>query len=841
MLYQIVLVLFTSLTAGRGGHGVSAFLSSAISSPRIKRSDNAVVIAAPGRLIDEQACAPLRTLCANTVLEVDDFYTLECVQTLHGEQRDLLSHECQTIIWNHLQLLVEDFRVQKLLDKNCAKDKHKIKCKPTEESGQLLACVLNVKDDLTEADCRNFVNRLELVAFSDFRTISSFSKSCRNDVDAFNCGRLSDENRLWSQGATIACLQDHVQGLSEDCKKSIYHLTELQSENFKLDWQLYKACFQDANSFCADIKPGTGDIYKCLTKNKNDVRMSSRCQKELTRRDRVIGQDFKVARGLARACKEDIRVNHCRRGVSEDKNVRLAQILLCLESAYRNNTKIAPDCLKEMQDHRKLIMTDYNLTPELLNGCAEDIDNLCKNLDSGSKTIHCLMDHVTGKKKQDVRVQPKCQRALEFLVKVADVGEDWRVDPILRKACKPVVDVACHDTIGGDARVMSCLMEKLGTNYMTEDCETALLQIQYFVARDYKLDPQLYRACRDDAVKFCNAKKTWADVDGQQAMDPERGPLVLPCLHRYAYPENSTMQLKQKCLVEVKRVMRQRAISVDLIPEVEDVCLYDLSLFCFDKTGRGEEMQCLQDALDKLTKKCKEAVTKYTEDEAGHVELNPIISTYCKAAMARHCEQLLSVGKDDGDMMECLIAHKNDPEMRADVKCRAAVEHFQLTSLKNYHFTYKFKEACRPYVNRYCTKSMTKYDVVACLSEVMRNDTLNGNRHTIPKECRQQVRNQLFQQRENIDFDPKMKMYCQNDTEAFCRNVPHDAGQVLECLRQNHHQLSLKCRHVLFGIKNSELSDSSTDYTLINVCKDMLKQYCRDTDPSKALVCLKVS
>lgn len=56
---------------------------------------------------------------------------------------------------------------------------------------------------------------------------------------------------------------------------------------------------------------------------------------------------------------------------------------------------------------------------------------------------------------------------------------------------------------------------------------------------------------------------------------------------------------------EIKRVMRQRAISVDLIPEVEDQCIDDLSNFCFDKTQKGEEMQCLQDNLEKLIQKCK--------------------------------------------------------------------------------------------------------------------------------------------------------------------------------------------------------------------------------------------
>jgi Golgi apparatus protein 1 len=41
---------------------------------------------------------------------------------------------------------------------------------------------------------------------------------------------------------------------------------------------------------------------------------------------------------------------------------------------------------------------------------------------------------------------------LELLVKEVDAGEDWRVDPVLREACKSVVDVACSEVRGGDAR-----------------------------------------------------------------------------------------------------------------------------------------------------------------------------------------------------------------------------------------------------------------------------------------------------------------------------------------------------------------------------------------------------
>lgn len=220
--------------------------------------------------------------------------------------------------------------------------------------------------------------------------------------------------------------------------------------------------------------------------------------------------------------------------------------------------------------------------------------------------------------------------------------------------------------------------------------------------------------------------------------------------------------------------------------------------------------------------------------------MNPILTAVCSEAIKTLCDDVQKTGNDEGDIMDCLISHKNDGEKRIDIKCRAAIEHFQLISLKSYHFTYKFKEACRNHVLRHCQNSNTKYDVIACLSEVMRNDTIMGSSHKIAKECRQQVRAQLYQQRENIDFDPKLKAACRDDIQKYCGDKPNSAGQVLECLQSNNAELSLQCRHVLFLVKRSELDDSSTDYALLHTCKEMMKQYCRNPDDTKALQCLKI-
>ena len=64
---------------------------------------------------------------------------------------------------------------------------------------------------------------------------------------------------------------------------------------------------------------------------------------------------------------------------------------------------------------------------------------------------------------------------------------------------------------------------------MPGSCQAALLEIQYFVARDWKLDPQLYSACYNDSKLFCQAKIEWYSKKNK---DESEHNLVLPCLFR---------------------------------------------------------------------------------------------------------------------------------------------------------------------------------------------------------------------------------------------------------------------------------------------------------------------
>lgn len=595
-----------------------------------ERSRRAVIqaIQGPIKLIEEKHCPEIRKWCSNLKDGDDDLSVLECVQTFLSSQVESLSDECQHAIWSHTTELISDASVLKLTQIACsvARKAFSWDTDVSHNIGYVLAKMLDAKEQIKQGACAALVERLEAVAFSDFRLLGPFVRQCASDIDAHACGRFHADSSALSQGETLACLQSHIEQLSQDCQSGIAHLSEQQADNVRLDKPLFLACKEDVTAFCAESHPA--QIYKCLLLHKGDETMSRGCQEQLSRRAKVITHDYKVSKGLARFCKEDIKTNHCRRGVSEDKDVRLAQILLCLEAAHKNSTRVASECLAEIADHRRMLLQDYKMSPEILSDCVDDIAKFCNDVEAGGgRTIHCLMENARPKRKKDHRVTTRCQRALEMLVKVTDVGEDWRVDPVLRNACKPVVDVSCSNVDGSNARVMDCLMNKIGTKLMRSDCETALMQIQYFVARDFKLEPQLYRSCRDDAIRLCHAKHTWADLDTDQ-MDPERGPMILPCLYRYAYHTDQTLQLQPGCLQELKATMHRRAVSVDLIPEVEDVCIDDLAALCFEKTAKGEEMQCLQDNLAKLHPDCRVSIRNELFFACDLISLSPTESRH---------------------------------------------------------------------------------------------------------------------------------------------------------------------------------------------------------------------
>lgn len=382
---------------------------------------------------------------------------------------------------------------------------------------------------------------------------------------------------------------------------------------------------------------------------------------------------------------------------------------------------------------------------------------------------------------------------------------------------------------------------------MSEDCRQSLLQIQYFVVRDFRLDASIYKSCHSDAAKHCHASEDWSERPDH--MDLERGPTVLSCLYRYAYHPNHNIRLSHQCVFDIRRVMRQRAKSVDLMPDIEEPCLQDLSRYCSgqndgqkedDVLRRGFETECLQENYQKLEVSCRNAIGNFTEEESQHLELNYPLIRACAPVITQVCADLVDRDIDEGDLMQCLVLNKNKASVKRYPKCRVAIEHFQLLSLKDFRFSFKFKESCKADVLTHCRSVRTKYDVISCLSGIVFNDSIsNRHKQRISPDCKNQLKVELLERNEDIRFDPNLDTACDYDKKRFCSELSPGESQVLECLKANMHLLRKACQRLLFKRQKIELTDNSVDYSLVSNCKSAITRFCSDVEAKEVLFCLR--
>ncbi|XP_078689897.1 Golgi apparatus protein 1-like isoform X16 [Branchiostoma floridae x Branchiostoma belcheri] len=791
------------------------------------------------RIADNVACQEdVQRLCAHNV-RTNNFAILDCLQNDRPKDNDL-SPECHHFLWDYKKNLTKDIRFDQAAYEVCKEPLAQLpECNKLETGqGLVISCLMDHKGNISNQQCHQFLVKMTSIVFSDYRLIEHFVEDCSADIQKFQCGRVSsrDEEHIHSQGVVINCLEKHIEDgqiMSRRCRMQLFRIAELSADDYHQDRALYFACREDRERFCEKIRAGEGHVLKCLVQHKFEHDMSDDCREKLIIRQRMVSQDYKVNYGLAKKCKEDIKHYHCRvDNMPEGKFAKLSFILLCLENAIQKGRQVSGDCQGEMFDMRRQLMSDFQISPEIVLNCRGEIESLCNGLQKEGRTIHCLMQNgMDDSKTGQNRLSKTCLIAVQSLVKEADAGFDYRMDVALQDACEPVVQTACKDIKPGDAMILSCLMEHLYTPSMVEDCEEKLLELQYFISRDWRLDPRMYRKCAKEAERLCNAGPDWNDTNDN--LPPG---IVFSCLYRHVYRKDEA-KLSHACAFEVRRVMHQRAVDVRLNPMLEKACLRDLGEYCSENVEKGEEMHCLQDNFKNLSKPCRERVGNFTQMSSQDLDLDRIFMMSCAPMIKRYCKDIVDKEEDDGALLQCLIENKNEHEMNK--KCAAGIMHMQLIQLKDYRFSFKFKEACKSDVVKYCRNIKNKADLVSCLSEIVRNDTLMENKHRISKDCRGQLRVELLDRGEDVRLDPKLMHECHDDIKKHCDTEQAGDARMLECLKRHKKKLSDGCHIKLFNREREELTDNSVDYGFMRDCKPMVKRFCPQSDPKDVLHCLR--
>lgn len=320
----------------------------------------------------------IESICGRTTIALNNnLAVLGCIQNDNKEEDKHLSAKCHHLIWSYKRNLTNDNRFSNIAksvcnrlittNADCLETEHEKVLSP---SANLLSCLIERLDPETDVECKSFLIKMEIIIFSDYRLVHKFTDFCAKDIEKLKCGRLEmDSQAVHTQGETIECLEKSTDKLSNECKHQILRIAELQSDDFHLDRSLYFSCREDREKFCHRIQSGEGRVYRCLMKHKLEPDLSRDCREKLFQREMLAIHDYKVAKGLAKSCRQDIRTYHCREDTSDQKEIRLAQILLCLENALAKNFEVEPECRTEMLSHRKTLLQNYNLTPDLVSAC----------------------------------------------------------------------------------------------------------------------------------------------------------------------------------------------------------------------------------------------------------------------------------------------------------------------------------------------------------------------------------------------------------------------------------------------------------------------------------------
>jgi Golgi apparatus protein 1 len=89
--------------------------------------------------------------------------------------------------------LIRDDNVQELSHHACGTNLNGLECKAAGKIGVLLACMIDHRESIQSAPCQAFIQRMEWVAFSDFRIITHFTSDCLKDIERTKCGRMQAE------------------------------------------------------------------------------------------------------------------------------------------------------------------------------------------------------------------------------------------------------------------------------------------------------------------------------------------------------------------------------------------------------------------------------------------------------------------------------------------------------------------------------------------------------------------------------------------------------------------------------------------------------------------------
>eukprot|EP00850_Spirogloea_muscicola_P000097 SM000001S04499 [mRNA] locus=s1:550290:556763:- [translate_table: standard] len=453
-----------------------------------------------------------------------------------------------------------DFRLDAKLVKYCGSDITNI-CDEdmdyyavrSRHDSEIIQCIQDFKDELTDPMCRQQVHRLTQRAAEDIRFNYPLAAVCKDDLAKFCEGK---PDKPFGPGEEVKCLQDHKDQLALTCQSVLFEQEMRMAEDIDFKLPMKQACAMEIKDICKDIEQGHGRVIKCLQASMNLKSMSEECKKEVKSDMEHSAQDYRLNYKLTKACVKEtssLCLHACDEVEAAGSDTCNGKMIECLE---KNVGNLSSSCGEEVFLFQKLEAADIQLDVPLQMACKDDLTKFCERVSKDhSKTLTCL-------RKNREQLTDKCK--VEEMRFSEMEASDIRLTPTLMNACGLDLNLMCRGVRPSNGEAFKCLQEALLDDKLGAACQGEVNIQEARHAANYKLDIRLRDECTSDVQRVCK------DADKGQ----EGHAKVLLCLI------SNFKNLTAGCGTEVSYAVRMALFQYLAGADLTKQCDGDVDKYC---------------------------------------------------------------------------------------------------------------------------------------------------------------------------------------------------------------------------------------------------------------------
>ncbi|GAX78146.1 hypothetical protein CEUSTIGMA_g5588.t1 [Chlamydomonas eustigma] len=404
------------------------------------------------------------------------------------------SSECKEEIDQLIERRVRDFKLDFRLRNSCEKDIYETCAFYGDDLGMdgdssnVIHCLQDYFSELKVEKCKEQVKKYQELAAEDIRFDSSLADACYADRQKF-CASIPP-----GSARVIRCLMDQRVKLDQMCQAVLFDEEVKFSQNIDFQYPMRQSCEQEIKVYCKDVPPGEARVIRCLQEHKYEKDFSKDCKEKVRSYEAEAASDYRLNYRLAKACKNDVKSLCSAACSAEEGQVCSGTVLRCL-TEKREDIK-SDDCKKEVFYFEKMEVTDYRNDVILAAACREDVEKFCKDTEPGEGRVHACL-RINRK-----QISEGCRK--EELLLEEQEAENVELKVGVMKICRDERQLYCKGVAPGQARMFRCLAENMGDHDFGETCREEIMDKLQRRQANWKLDPPLRKACKPSVQELCS-------------------------------------------------------------------------------------------------------------------------------------------------------------------------------------------------------------------------------------------------------------------------------------------------------------------------------------------------